>query len=259
MTLAHPVILTGAASGIGDATAKRLLDAGATVISVDVKSPRQAVHEHHECDLSDPGAIDGLIRKLKGPFSSLLNVAGVPESVGGAKCMAINVFGLRKVTEAVFNDIADSGTVVSVSSIAGNNWRKRRQAIVDMLATTSFDDGMAWWAANGNSVGTDPYTFSKETVVLYTMQLAGRGLPRGIRVNDIGPGPVDTPLLPDFAEFAGEEIMDTMIAMAGRAGQPDDIAEALVTLAHGQPGWVNGHHLIVDGGMTAGFSAGWKR
>lgn len=258
MAMAHPVLLTGSASGIGDATAKRLLDAGERVISVDIKAPRQAVHEHHDCDLSAPAAIDDLLGKLKGPFSSLMNVAGVPESVGGAKCMAVNVFGLRKLTEGVFDQIADGGTVVSVSSIAGNNWRKRRQAIVDLLATGSFEEGMAWWAANGEAVGTDPYTFSKEAVVVYTMQLAGRGLARGIRVNDVGPGPVDTPLLPDFTEFAGEEAMQTMIAMAGRAGQPDDIAEALVMLANGQPGWVNGHHLIVDGGMTAGFSAGWK-
>ena len=118
---------------------------------------------------------------------------------------------------------------------------------------------MAWWEANGADVGTDPYTFSKETVVVYTMQLAGRCLARGIRVNDVGPGPVDTPLLPDFTDFAGKETMDAMIDMAGRAGQPDDIAEALVMLANGQPSWVNGHHLIVDGGLTAGFSSGWKK
>lgn len=259
MAMKHPVLLTGSASGIGDASAKRLLDQGNRVISVDLKEPKQPVHEHHNCDLSDPAAIDALLGKLKGSYSSLLNVAGVPESLGGAKCMAVNVFGLRKLTEAVFDDIADGGTVVSVSSIAGNNWRKRRAAIADLLATGSFEEGVAWWEKNGADVGTDPYTFSKETVVVYTMALAGRGLARGIRVNDVGPGPVDTPLLPDFTEFAGKETMDTMIAMAGRAGQPDDIAEALVMLANGEPRWVNGHHLVVDGGMTAGFSAGWKK
>ncbi|PJK27574.1 coniferyl-alcohol dehydrogenase [Minwuia thermotolerans] len=258
MALEHPVILTGSASGIGDATAKRLLDRGCKVISVDIKEPKQKVAEHHHCDMGDPAAIDALVKKLDGTYSSLLNVAGVPESVGGDTCMAINFFGLRMLTDALFDRIADGGTVVSVSSIAGNNWRKRRGPLSELLATEGFETGMDWWRKNKDAVGTDPYTFSKEAVVVYTMALAGRGLTRGIRVNDVGPGPVDTPLLPAFTEFAGAETMKTMIGMAGRAAQPEDIAEALVVLAEGEMGWVNGHHLIVDGGMSAGFSAGWQ-
>ena len=56
-----------------------------------------------------------------------------------------------------------------------------------------------------------------------------------------------------------EEMMQQMIDMTGRAGQPSDIAEALVVLAEGQISWLNGQHLIVDGGMTAGYSSGWKK
>ncbi len=165
MAMEHPVLLTGSASGIGDATARRLLEAGNKVISVDIKEPAQAVHEHHNCDLSDSAAIDDLLGKLSGKYSSLLNVAGVPESVGGEKCMRVNLFGLRKLTNALFDKIADGGTVVSVSSIAGNNWRKRRSALADLLATESFEAAVDWWQANGDGVGTDPYTFSKEAVV----------------------------------------------------------------------------------------------
>jgi NAD(P)-dependent dehydrogenase (short-subunit alcohol dehydrogenase family) len=46
--------------------------------------------------------------------------------------------------------------------------------------------------------------------------------------------------------------------MVGRVGKPDDIAEAIITLAEGRIGWLNGQHIVVDGGLTAGFSAGWK-
>jgi len=46
--------------------------------------------------------------------------------------------------------------------------------------------------------------------------------------------------------------------MVGRVGKPDDIAEAIVMLAEGEIGWLNGQHIVVDGGLTAGFSAGWK-
>ena len=129
----------------------------------------------------------------------------------------------------------------------------------EAIATASFEDGVSWWQANEEAIDTDAYTFSKEAVVVYTMHLAGKGLARGIRVNDDGPGPVDTPILPDFTKDAGAEAMQQMIDMVGRAAQPADIAEALVVLAEGQISWLNGQHIIVDGGMTAGYSSGWGR
>lgn len=255
----HPIVLTGAASGIGDATARRLLDRGHRVISLDLNTPTAAVQAHYHCDLSDPASIDAAAGLIDGPVASLMNVAGVPGTAGPEKTMRVNIFGLRHLTEALWDRIADGGTVVNVASIAGNNWRKRRELIRDLLDTPNFDAAVAWWDTHGADIGVDAYTFSKEAVVLYTMCLAGRGLARGIRVNDVGPGPVDTPILPDFTEQTGEVLMRHMIDQVGRPARPDDIAEALVVLAEAEIGWMNGQHIVVDGGLTAGFSAGWVR
>ena len=208
----YPIVLTGAASGIGNATARRLLDRGYTVISLDIKEPTAAVQAHYHCDLSDPAAIDACVLQIAGPIASLMNVAGVPGTVGPELTMRVNIFGLRHLTEALWECIA---------------------------------------------IGTDAYTFSKEAVVMYTMRMAGRGLARGIRANDVGPGPVDTPILPAFTEQAGEELMQHMIRQVGRPANPDDIAEVLVVLAEAEMGWVNGQHIVADGGLTAGFSSGW--
>ena len=172
--------------------------------------------------------------------------------------MRVNLLGLRQLTEGLWAKLDTKGQVVNIASIAGNNWRKRRAALADLLATPDFASGLAWWQANGTKTGVDAYTFSKEAVVFYTMQLAGRGLDRGIRVNDIGPGPIDTPIFPDFERDVGRDMMNKYIGMVGRVGQPDDIADALVVLAEGQMGWLNGQHIVVDGGLTAAFSAGWK-
>ncbi len=259
MKLEHPVLLTGGASGVGEATAKLLLERGHTVVSLDIKPSNNSDVRHHNCDLSDPASIDKVLGELDGPYSSLLNVAGVPGTVGSELTMRVNFFGLRYLTEKIWDRLADGGTVVNVSSIAGNNWRKRRGYLTELMGTGGFEDGVAWWAANAGAVDTDAYTFSKEAVVVYTMILAGQGLARGIRVNDVGPGPVDTPILPNFTEDVGEDVMQSMINMVGRSAQPRDIGEALVTLAEGQISWLNGQHIIVDGGLMAGLSSDWKK
>jgi NAD(P)-dependent dehydrogenase (short-subunit alcohol dehydrogenase family) len=254
----HTFIVTGAASGIGHATAVRLIKRGQRVLSLDVQNPTAPVSGHMSCDLSDPASIDATLSRIEEPVSALLNIAGVPGTVGAEKTIRVNLLGLRQLTEGLWDRIADNGRIVNVASIAGNNWRKRRAALAELLATSDFASGLAWWQAKGASVGTDAYTFSKEAVVLYTMQLAGRGLARGIRVNDVGPGPINTPIFPDFEQMTGRDMMQSYISMVGRLGKPDDIAKAVVMLAEGEVDWLNGQHIVVDGGLTAGFSAGWN-
>lgn len=259
MTFEHPVLMTGGSSGVGEATAALLLQRGHRVLSLDIKPCGNAAVTHHHCDLSDPASIDAAIAELDGPYASLLNVAGIPNNEGTDLTMRVNYFGLRHFTQGIWDRIADGGTVVNVASIAGNNWRKRRPYLNELMTIDDFHQGVAWWAENAEAVDIDPYTFSKEAVVLYTMVLAGKGLSRGIRVNDVGPGPVDTPIFPDFTADVGEDVMQSMVDMVGRPGKPNDIAEAIVTLAEGQMSWLNGQHIIVDGGLMAGLSSGWKK
>jgi len=258
MASKHPLVVTGASSGIGNATTQRLVARGHQIISLDVKPPAAKVVRSIICDLSDPSQIAKAAAQIDGPISGLLNIAGVPGTVGPEKTMRVNLLGLRLLTETLLDRIDKGGQIVNVASIAGNNWRKRRAALVDILATPDFESGIAWWNANAANVGIDAYTFSKEAVVVYTMQLATRLLGRGISANDVGPGPIDTPIFPDFERDVGKEMMDSYIAKVGRVGRPDDIAEAIVVLAEGQMSWLNGQHIVVDGGLTATFSAGLK-
>jgi NAD(P)-dependent dehydrogenase (short-subunit alcohol dehydrogenase family) len=251
------IVLTGAASGIGNATAEMLIAAGHEVISLDIKEPAAAVASHVHCDMADPASIDAAIAQLPDSFGSLLNVAGVPGRIGAEQTVKVNTLGLRHLTDGAWDRIADGGTVVNVSSIAGNQWRSRAELHKEWLSTPDFVSGLEWWTEHAATVGVDAYTFSKEAVVLYTMWLAGRGLARRIRCNDVGPGPVDTPILADFAHDVGEEQMQWMVDQIGRPASPKDIAEVLVLLSGDSCGWINGQHIIVDGGLVSGLQSKW--
>jgi NAD(P)-dependent dehydrogenase (short-subunit alcohol dehydrogenase family) len=247
-------VLTGTSSGIGKAAAKLLVSNGNAVIGLDIKEPDFELKEFHHCDLSKVESIDQTLAKLTGRYASVLNIAGVPVAFGKELTMKVNILGLRHFTEGIWQRIEDGGTVVNVSSIAGNNWRNRRAELTELLSTRSFDEGLTWWESHQGSFNVDEYTLSKEAVVLYSMMLARRGIDRKINVVSIGPGPVDTPLLPSFTQDVGAANMNRLIDVVGRAAQPNEIAEAIVVFAERKLSWVNGVHIPVDGGLSAALS-----
>ncbi|MGR8919941.1 MAG: coniferyl-alcohol dehydrogenase [Gammaproteobacteria bacterium] len=251
------ILLTGAATGIGAATAARYVAAGDEVVSLDVKDPPPGVAAHHHCDLSEPQAIDDALAAIDGRFDVLLNVAGVPGTVPAELIMRVNTLGLKRLTEAVLPRLADDGAIVSVASIAGFNWARHLKDIRELLAIDDFDAAIEWCRARDMD-GNTAYHFSKECVVVYTMLLAGRALERGVRANCVSPGPVATPLLPDFKDQAGAGQLDWVIdSIGGKAASPDDIASVIEFLATGPSAFVNGCDLTIDRGFSAGLAMGW--
>jgi NAD(P)-dependent dehydrogenase (short-subunit alcohol dehydrogenase family) len=247
-------VVTGAASGIGAAVAERLLSDGAEVVSLDRNTPTAAVSRHVEVDLANPRSIDAAVEQLDGQFDGLVNVAGIPGTAPADLVLAVNTLAVRHLTEAFFERLVPGGSVTIVSSTAGFGWPARLDAIRDLLATDTFEDGADWFKANpqqGNA-----YNFSKEATTVYTMTMGLALAQMGLRINAVLPGPVETPILVDFEESMGKDNLDGVKELLGRHADPDDIASAVLFLASDEARWVNGHALVVDGGITGAVITG---
>jgi|tagenome__1003787_1003787.scaffolds.fasta_scaffold20989924_10 NAD(P)-dependent dehydrogenase (short-subunit alcohol dehydrogenase family) len=247
-------VVTGAASGIGNAVAERLLAAGAEVVSLDRNTPTAAVHLHVEVDLANPRSIDAAVEQLDGQFDGLMNVAGIPGTAPADLVLAVNTLAVRHLTEAFFERLVPGGSVTIVSSTAGFGWPVRLDVIRDLLSTDTFEDGADWFKANpqqGNA-----YNFSKEATTVYTMTMGLAVVEMGLRINAVLPGPVETPILVDFEESMGKDNLDGVKELLGRHADPDDIASAVLFLASDEARWVNGHALVVDGGITGAVITG---
>lgn len=247
-------VITGAASGIGHATARKLLGLGAEVISLDRNSPTVAVARHIEIDLANPRNIDAALEQLDGDFDGLMNIAGIPGTAPGELVFAVNSLAVRHLTEAFFGRLRPGGTVTIVSSTAGFGWPQRLDAIRELLATDTFEEGAAWFKANpqqGNA-----YNFSKEVTTVYTMSMGLALAQMGFRINAVLPGPVETPILADFEESMGKDTLDGLKELLGRHATADDIANAVVFLASDSARWINGEALVIDGGITGAVASG---
>jgi NAD(P)-dependent dehydrogenase (short-subunit alcohol dehydrogenase family) len=247
-------VVTGAASGIGSAVAERLLAAGAEVVSLDRNTPTAAVTRHIEVDLANPRSIDAAVEQLDGQFDGLMNVAGIPGTAPADLVLAVNSLAVRHLTEAFFERLNPGGSVTIVSSTAGFGWPARLDVIRDLLATDTFEEGAAWFKANPQQGNT--YNFSKEVTTVYTMTMGLALVEMGLRINAVLPGPVETPILGDFEESMGKDNLDGIKELLGRHAEPDDIASALMFLASDEARWINGHALVVDGGITGAVVTG---
>lgn len=232
-------VVTGAASGIGAACAERLSADGAVVITVDITGTVD-----HLLDVRDEAAVESAFSSVVGDhgrFDVLVNAAGVAgggpvhllDAAEWDRVIDINLKGTFIVDKYAAIHMLDqgSGSIINIASIEG-------------LEGT--EGGTAYNASKGGVV-----TLTKSMAIDY-----GR---RGIRVNCICPGGIDTPLLGAIIDAEGMELYrDTMRErhVLGRFGTPAEIAAAASFLASDDASFITGHALVVDGGFTAGMRVG---
>jgi len=239
-------LVTGAASGIGRATAVRLADEGAVVIALDVSEdglattkaacPDGAIVDTVVGDVTDrdlaPRVVSWVVER-HGQLDVLANVAGILRTAHTHehhldvwdRVMAVNLTGTFAFCRAALPALVEShGNIVNVSSTAA-------------LA------GTPWAAA---------YAASKGGVLALTRTIAVEYARRGVRCNAVCPGSIDTPITDDFAfpEGADARLVERIMALDKPRG-PETVAAAIAFLASDDAAHVNGEDVRVDGGTLS--------
>lgn len=243
------IIVTGAASGIGAETAKTLKAQGATVIGMDLNEPATPVDQFVKADLSDPASIDQAVAVIPKGIDAICNIAGLPPTQDRALVLKVNFLGLRDFTEKMIDKLNDQASIVNVASLAGLGWPEAGNQIKAFLALRDFDAVENFCEEHGvGQSGGRSYFFSKETLIVWTMMNRWTWRDRGIRMNCVSPGPVETPILPDFLETLGERAEEDAKVM-DRPGKPTDIAPVIAFMCSYASNWIRGANIPVDGGM----------
>jgi NAD(P)-dependent dehydrogenase (short-subunit alcohol dehydrogenase family) len=256
MLFGKTVIVTGAASGIGARTAGLIGQLGGDVIGIDVRPSNDPQRAMLIADLSTPAGIEAAVAALPRRVDALCNVAGVSGAPGAVKTLAINFYGLRALSEALAPHLREGGAVVNVASIAGYGWRQNLERAKNLVDAPGFPD-VAELVARLGIKDEEVYPVSKEALRLWTCRAAHSDLfkARGIRVNAVSPGPVETPILKEFRTVLGDARVDQDITAVGRAGTADDIAPLIAFLCSDGARWINGANVPVDGGLEAAVHA----
>jgi 3-oxoacyl-[acyl-carrier protein] reductase len=237
-------LITGGSRGIGAAIAKRLAadganvaitytkgaDAAAAVVKEIERAGRKAIAI--QADATDAGAIEAAVEKAVETFGGLdvlVNNAGtaIPKRFEETtleeldRLIDINVRGTLVTTQAALKHMKSGGRIIMIGSSAGE------RALVPGLV---------------------PYSATKGAVKMFSQGLSREVGSRGITVNNVEPGPIDTDLNPAAGDWAAPQKAATAL---DRYGQVDEVAALVAFVAGPDSSYITGANLTVDGGMNA--------
>lgn len=244
------ILVTGVASGIGARTSRLLTEGGAHVIGLDRRKPDAHDGKFIAADLSDPASIESAVAQIDDSLDGLCNVAGVPPTQGRTLVLQVNFLGLRRLTELLIERMHAGAAIVNVASLAGSGWRDRLPVIKAFLADGDFSSVSAFCTANGID-DENCYPFSKELLIAWTITHWNAWLERGIRMNCVSPGPVETPILDDFRRTIGKRFRDEVMLLDKKAATVDEVASVIAFLCSDDSRWIRGADIPVDAGIAA--------
>ena len=249
------VVIAGCFSGMGEACARLLVEAGAEVHGVDIKPSPVSMASFTELDLKDPAAIETVAVSIGGEIDGLFNCAGLPQTFPAADVMAVNFIGIRHWTNQWIPRMRKGGAIVSISSNAAMGYHAKLPLLSEFVAIEDPAEAMAWVIAHPDEVA-EGYGFSKEALVVWTQRRAVDLIKQGIRINCTLPSPTATPMMKAFEISAGQKILDIFAKPIDRQANAAEQAGPLLLLNSPLAGFVSGVCLPVDAGFTGGVMTG---
>ncbi len=244
------VVVTGCSSGIGKETARLVKLLGGDVLGVDITKTEDHVDELYIADMSDRRTLKALINALPTGIDGIANIAGLPPTAPAEKVLLVNLVGLKFFTENMIPKLNNGASIVNLASLAGFGWSHAVPA-VKASEELEFEDVRQFVQDHKvSNEGGRSYFFSKEALIVWTMQNRWTWRDRGIRMNAVSPGPVDTPILKDFIETLGDRAEEDNRIM-DRPGLPEDIAPIVAFLLSDMTKWIRGTNIPADGGMSS--------
>jgi NAD(P)-dependent dehydrogenase (short-subunit alcohol dehydrogenase family) len=247
-----PIVVTGAASGIGLALTQLLTAEGADVVSIDKQKcsvPRVA---HLQLDIGDywhsPLGLGDL--DLPSAITGLANVAGAPGTLDAVTVLSTNFLGPKALVQNLLPLMTGSAAIVNVASISAGAGGLGAEALARLFAVQDHAELLAF-VSDCAILGDQAYRISKRALVEWSQRVAAKLVPHGPRVNCVSPGPVMTPMLEQFRISMGTSAIDRSHRIVGRHGKPTEIAQVIKFLLSPQSHWINGANIPVDGGLLA--------
>jgi NAD(P)-dependent dehydrogenase (short-subunit alcohol dehydrogenase family) len=244
-------LITGAAHGIGRATAQRLAREGAAVVvtDVDVDAGEKVVGELTAtgaealcvaCDVTDRDSVQAA-------------VSATVDRFGGLDVLVNNV---GVATDTPFEDVGEQEWRLQVDPTLNGAVRTTQAALPHLLQAKAGGAVVNVGSVNGLAAfGNEAYSAAKAGLVSLTQNLALRYGRRGLRVNLVAPGTIRTRTWSQRLDKE-PDVLERMAQLypLGRVGEPEDVAAAIAFLASDDAAWITGTVLRVDGGVLAGHT-----
>lgn len=237
-------IVTGASRGIGKSIACTLAEYGSTVVCIsrhteDVKTVADEINKNggkassRACDVSDQASVDSLIKSVQSEFGRmdiLVNNAGVTRD------------GLiMRMSDDDWNTVLDinlKGVFHTIKAISRTMMKQKYGRIINISSVVGI---------TGNA-GQSNYAASKAGLVGLTKSMAQELAPRGITVNCIAPGYIETDMTDGLTDSVKEDLVKQI--PLGRIGKPEEVAAMVLFLASDEAEYITGQAITVDGGLV---------